>query len=328
MKSLTPLIIVLLLYGKGLCSQEKPLDFWAEELRTIATAPAGKHVDCNLDKQRHPNYSAAHFQLDHTDKQVGDLSLVYLPGRAKGAKKVGFVANLWGGKWKLSKQMALKLHLKTTGDANPDSWQVVLVDVPGKTATATLKGTNTKGEWRELVLPLSELKAGEGFEWSSVRLCEFEADFGANSEVRFDGVCFQDAGNFLGVTDKPVSQRMAEAEANREFIIQAGRKADYSTLDAFMAVVLDNPIALYKTVVPGFHILAYTGNGKDAPEIVFNAGTADIPTVGGEYVNYAFPKTFDSPHIQSEYKSGRVNIQFGGDVLNLDFTDKPRCKAR
>lgn len=95
MKSLTPLIIVLLLYGKNFCSQEQPLDFWAEELRTIATAPARKHVDCNLERQQHPNYSAAYSQLDHTDKQVRDLSLAYLPGRAKGAKKCFTLGDRW-----------------------------------------------------------------------------------------------------------------------------------------------------------------------------------------------------------------------------------------
>ncbi len=65
-------------------------------------------------------------------------------------------------------------------------------------------------------------------------------------------------------------------------IIEAGRTTDYPTLEAFMADVLDNPIALYKTVVPGANILVYTGCGKGAQEMVFNCGVAEIPTAGGD----------------------------------------------
>jgi hypothetical protein len=103
-------------------------------------------------------------------------------------------------------------------------------------------------------------------------------------------------------------------------IVEAGRHADYPTLDAFMADVLDNPLRLYKTVVPWSHILVYTGCGKDAPEIVFSAGTNEIPTVGGKYVDYAYPMTFESPYMRSAYKSGKVELQFGGERLSLDFT--------
>jgi hypothetical protein len=155
--------------------------------------------------------------LDHADKQAGDLSLIYRPGQAKGAKKVGFLANLWNGTWSLSKEQALKLHLKTTGAENPVQWRTVLVDDAGKTAAGMLGGTDTKGQWRALTLPLAALKADEGFNWNAVRLCEFEADFGKDAEVRFDGVCFEGKGAFIGITDKPISQRMAEAESNRAF---------------------------------------------------------------------------------------------------------------
>jgi hypothetical protein len=105
-------------------------------------------------------------------------------------------------------------------------------------------------------------------------------------------------------------------------IIEAGRRADYPTLEAFMADVLDNPIALHKTVVPGLNELVYTGTDTAAPEIVFNAANGEIPTVSGEHVNYSHPKTFDSPYLQSPYKSGKTAITFGGERLELDFSDR------
>ena len=102
-------------------------------------------------------------------------------------------------------------------------------------------------------------------------------------------------------------------------IIEGGLKEDYSTLDAFMADVLDNDLKLYKTVVPGFNVLVYSGCGEDAKEIVFNAGTIEIPTIGGEYIDYSYPMVFDSPYMKSEYKSGKIELQYGEEKLNLDF---------
>lgn len=109
-------------------------------------------------------------------------------------------------------------------------------------------------------------------------------------------------------------------------IIEAGRKADHPTLEDFIADVLDNPIALYKTVVPGYEVLVYTGCGPDAEEIVFNAATSEMPTVGGKYIDYSYPMAFDSPYLKSKYKSGKIKINYGGEELKLDFTDKPWWK--
>jgi hypothetical protein len=103
-------------------------------------------------------------------------------------------------------------------------------------------------------------------------------------------------------------------------IIVAGRRAEYGTLEAFMEDVLYNPIALYKTVVPGDNILVYTGNGDDARELVFNGGAQEIPTIGGEPVNYNHPMTVDSPYLKSSYKTGRVRMGFAGVALDLDFS--------
>ena len=111
-------------------------------------------------------------------------------------------------------------------------------------------------------------------------------------------------------------------------IVEGGRRADYPTLDVFMAAVLANPLALYKTLVPGSDILVYTGCGKAAPEIVFSTGTNEMPTVGGKYVDYAYPMTFESPYMKSVYKSGKVELQFAGERLNLDFTDAQEGNKR
>jgi len=104
-------------------------------------------------------------------------------------------------------------------------------------------------------------------------------------------------------------------------IIEAGRKADYVTLDDFMGEVLGNPLRLYKTVVPGYHVLTYTGCGQGAEEIVFNAATNEIPMVGGKHIDYSYPMTFDSPYIKSVYKSGVIAIHKDKEELLLDFNN-------
>jgi hypothetical protein len=103
-------------------------------------------------------------------------------------------------------------------------------------------------------------------------------------------------------------------------IIEGGQKKDYATLDEFMTDILDNPLELYKTVVPGFHTLVYTGCSEDAKEIVFNTGNVEMPTIGGDYINYNFPMTFESPYINSKYKSGLIKMNYGQMERILDFS--------
>jgi hypothetical protein len=105
-------------------------------------------------------------------------------------------------------------------------------------------------------------------------------------------------------------------------IFEAGRKADYPTLKDFQEDILDNPIQLYSTVMApnlGFDILIYKGCGEDAEEIIFNSANSEIPTVGGEYIDYSYPKLFDSPYLESEYESGIIKIRKDDQELVLDF---------
>lgn len=105
-------------------------------------------------------------------------------------------------------------------------------------------------------------------------------------------------------------------------IFQGGRRADYVDMAAFQQDVLDNPLHLYATLGPAqysFFVLTYKGSGEAAEEIVFNAANSEIPTVGGRYIDYAHPRLFDSPYLQSEYGSGVITGTKGEQSLLLDF---------
>lgn len=105
-------------------------------------------------------------------------------------------------------------------------------------------------------------------------------------------------------------------------IFQAGRKADYANFEAFQEDVLDNPLQIYATLGPAylsFFVIKYTGCGESAEEITFNAANSEIPTVGGEYIDYSYPKLFDSPYLQSDYASGVITGQKGDVSITVDF---------
>ena len=109
-------------------------------------------------------------------------------------------------------------------------------------------------------------------------------------------------------------------------IIQAGDEQQYGSFEAFMAETQQASIALHKTVVPTFNILTFTPPAENAPEMVFNAANNEIPMLDNDYINYEHPMTFDSPYLKSEYESGKIQVQYGGETLDLDFSGKPKWK--
>lgn len=104
-------------------------------------------------------------------------------------------------------------------------------------------------------------------------------------------------------------------------IFEASRRVHHPTLEDFIADILNNSLSLDKTVVPGFHILRYKGCGENAKEIYFNLANNEMPMVGGKRVDYSPRMVFDSPFLQSRYKSGIVNIRKGEQEMVLDFTN-------
>jgi hypothetical protein len=203
------LLTGLTLSAMTLChANDKPLDFWDEETRIFGTAVTGQHVDASLAE-------AAGFKLDHADHVEGDLSVLYTPSEAGMPSRFGFVAGLWGESWNLSSAMNLRMWIKVQDAAAPDVWVIRLIDGAGDEATGELTGTDTAGEWKELILPLAGLQTAAGFDWTNVALCEFDVDFSEEARIHLDGIRFTGEGTLIGVTDKPLTQRMAEADANR-----------------------------------------------------------------------------------------------------------------
>jgi hypothetical protein len=142
-----------------------------------------------------------------------------------------------------------------------------------------------------------------------------EASEGFHSEIIKDSYAWSKNKELITLKDKYAG-----------VIFESSRRKHYNTLNDFIAAILKNPIALEKTVVPGFHILKYTGlNGS---EFYFNLANNEIPMVNGKSIDYSPKAVFDSPFVQSDYNSGVIKLKTKELELTLDFNNGPLDQAQ
>ena len=212
---------IILLTTFSAQSTSKSLDFWDEEVRLFGVARAGQHIDFDISKRQDINYISKSFALDHSSRKVGDLSIVYSPIKSGLAPKFGFVADLWQGRgWNLESIDKLNFWLKAEGSIIPSKWRLHLIDNTGIEAEGTILNTNTQGHWKEISFLLKAATISRGFNWSSVVMCEFEATFSKDTKIWLDGIRFEGINQFIGVTDKPLEQRIEEAKLSKTLRIK------------------------------------------------------------------------------------------------------------
>ena len=82
------------LSASTLCfANDKPLDFWDEEVRLFGAASPGQHVDASLADRRNIAYQPTGFELDHADRVEGDLSVLYTPHKAGMPSRFGVLGD-------------------------------------------------------------------------------------------------------------------------------------------------------------------------------------------------------------------------------------------
>lgn len=196
-------------------SQSAPVDFWSGDIRLFGAAPGSGHADANVAKRRGDRYQVPGLMLDYDDRKSGDFSFRYRP--VAGSGRFGFVAGLWGENWRLfpANKLRLFVKVKRAPGSAPADWDVALIDREGRAATGKLS-LPAKG-WGEVSLPLSELTPAAGFDWSRVRSVEFGTTADPATIFWLDGVRFENPAGSVAVTDKPIGQRIAQAQATRAF---------------------------------------------------------------------------------------------------------------
>ena len=135
-----------------------------------------------------------------------------------------------------------------------------------------------------------------------------QASPGSTSELMQKGYQWSKDKNFIRIKDNYAGM-----------IFEASRRANHETLDVFISDILDNSLALDKTVVPGWHILRYRGCGKNAKELYFNLANNEISMVDGKRIDYSPEMLFDSPYIKSKYNSGVITVSKDDRKMVLDF---------
>jgi len=96
-------------------------------------------------------------------------------------------------------------------------------------------------------------------------------------------------------------------------ILEVAVKNDYRSSSEFRSGIYRNKISYNNS------ILRYRGIYGD--NFTFYADFSRSPLINNKSVNYAPPKAFDSPFLQSEWNSGIVYIQKGKRKLTLNFND-------
>lgn len=96
-------------------------------------------------------------------------------------------------------------------------------------------------------------------------------------------------------------------------IIEAATKAEFATSEAFRQAVLALPVTTKDSR------LTYNGLGGD--RFTFFTDQSELPRVNDEPVNLAPTRVYDSPFVQSDWKSGVVTIQKGERKIVLNFNE-------
>ncbi len=94
-------------------------------------------------------------------------------------------------------------------------------------------------------------------------------------------------------------------------ILQVTQKSEYPSLRAFGAAVAGKKIEIKNEA------LSFRSIGGD--RFSFPLNFTGAPTINGVPINYAPPRAFDSPFLQSDWNSGVVSLRKGTRTVVLNF---------
>ena len=260
------LVTICLLVTQMQGAQQKYLDCYEEAARLFGVADEKRHIDLDLDKRLkapyyfvagHKSFKTPGFAYDYEDKVNGDFSVTYKPVLSNHAKKFGFMMNLWGFYPSLDKHYSIKFSLKTEHvEANQGVWQVTLVDDQGRIATSQVRKANTDGEWQPFALSLKSFEKRAGFDINAIALCEFVSPKLSDAAIiKFDFVRYDNnKGKVIGITDKTITQRIAEQKATKQTRITkafeaSAKKAHEEIISAFAMMYLNQDLAKANEIV-------------------------------------------------------------------------------
>lgn len=239
-------------------AQAQSVDFWAQDMRLFAAASGNTLIGDDIESQRGRAYAPRGLELDPFDKRFGDTSFRLNTARARRPDRFGFVAGLWGETWNVSPSHTLKFEMRLPQARGGEESTYVIGLVDSQRRLALGKFSISGRAWQSMELALDQFMAPEDFDWSNIAALQFELAGLDPHILLLDGFRFERGNQVLSVTDKPLAQRVAEAEASkaqrieyafaeeakRTIEVQPGPGVDTSPMSAFAkfhaGVDLDN----------------------------------------------------------------------------------------
>jgi hypothetical protein len=195
-------------------------EFYDEALRLFNAVPLGGDITAEKGKRATLSYGRSKaplvFVRDYTDKVANDFSVRFDSPGSEEAQVIGFTPGPWIESWPVGMDAVLNIQIK----ADPKCGQVTLalIDANKRRALFGLTGFKADGTWHKVRVPLKDFKPEADFKFGGgIVGCEVRAAFPRGAKMWFDDIRFSMAdGSAIGVTEKPIAQRMAEATQTRE----------------------------------------------------------------------------------------------------------------
>ena len=202
------------------CIDTQKFEFYDEALRLFNAVSPDQEIVDNKDGQKDMQFGKGdnlrNFTRDYVNKKSGDFSVVF-EAKNDNLRKIGFTPGPWFDRWGINADYSLHLLLRAQSGAEKVS--LILLDTNGNKASYLLSDFNCNDQWQEIVVPLSDFKSQSTFDFNSgIAGCEVALKLATGDKVWFDEVYYQNAssGHIVGVTDKLLSQRIAEARETRQ----------------------------------------------------------------------------------------------------------------
>jgi hypothetical protein len=291
------ILVLLAAFAGPATAAEKRVDNPVDAWMIAQTGLAGKAVEGGWKRR---------FEiLDTTDAKAGDFSIVFTVGDPAKESAFGFLPGTFIEHWAVSRDHALHLWAKAKAEQAPSAWSLVLVDTQAKRATAALNGMTADGKWREFTVPLKDLKADDGFDFGALRSVQVEAALPKDARLWLDDVYFKNGDTELGVSDKTITQYMAEAVATRQKRVEAALPSGGGAPGIGQAAALWAGRDLEKT---NQDLLEWFRKEKNAANV---AGNWDL------HINAALNMLYFGFSSKGRLKSGRLTPACEKELLEL-----------
>jgi len=193
----------------SLTGDEPRVDNWVDVWMLAQQGPAGKPLQAT--GKFGPRYEI----LDTTNAKNGLFSVRFVARANSGEQAFGLYVGPYLAKWDLSKDFVLRAWVKAAASQATKEWRMVLYDTEGRMAGAAVPKMKANGEWCDINIPLNSLNAEEGFDFGAIRSVQVETALTEGADLWLDDVRFERGDEILGISDKTITQYMAEAASTR-----------------------------------------------------------------------------------------------------------------